>query len=143
MALEIHDGSMLTAARDKCRIQFDRPKLGVAFVKDVDCMPLNLLDNMHEALRRESMALPGRNEPTQVIPPLKVFISRKLKNIAAAKYKNAGTRWNPRDSFLSIHPVDKSAALTYIDDRGNWHKTSKGAPEQDNVTKQASMELVM
>lgn len=54
---EVHDGSVLTVDHDKCRIQFDRPELGVAFVKDIDCMPLNLLDNMPEALRRESGAL--------------------------------------------------------------------------------------
>ncbi|PWA60554.1 hypothetical protein CTI12_AA358410 [Artemisia annua] len=53
---EVHDGSVLTVDHDKCRIQFDRPELGVAFVKDVDCMPLNLLENMPEALRRESGA---------------------------------------------------------------------------------------
>ncbi|KAL4556296.1 hypothetical protein LXL04_038943 [Taraxacum kok-saghyz] len=50
---EVHDGSVLTVDNDKCRVQFDRPELGVAFVKDVDCMPLNLLDNMPEVLRRE------------------------------------------------------------------------------------------
>ncbi|KAL7584291.1 hypothetical protein Lser_V15G44887 [Lactuca serriola] len=54
---EVHDGSVLTVDNDKCRVQFDRPELGVAFVKDVDCMPLNLLDNMPEALRREMSAL--------------------------------------------------------------------------------------
>ncbi|KAM0040478.1 putative transcription factor MYB/SANT family [Helianthus debilis subsp. tardiflorus] len=51
---EVHDGSVLTVDHDRCRIQFDRPELGVAFVKDIDCMPLNLLDNMPEALRREN-----------------------------------------------------------------------------------------
>ncbi|KAI7741663.1 hypothetical protein M8C21_005361, partial [Ambrosia artemisiifolia] len=56
---EVHDGSVLTVDHDKCRIQFDRPELGVAFVKDIDCMPLNLWDNMPEALRRESSALYG------------------------------------------------------------------------------------
>lgn len=30
---EVHDGSVLTVDHDKCRIQFDRPELGVAFVK--------------------------------------------------------------------------------------------------------------
>lgn len=29
---EIHDGSVLTVDYDKCRIQFDRPELGVEFV---------------------------------------------------------------------------------------------------------------
>ncbi|XP_057439379.1 protein ALWAYS EARLY 2-like isoform X2 [Lotus japonicus] len=50
---EIHDGSVLTVDHDKCRVQFDRPELGVEFVKDIDCMPLNPLDNMPEALRRQ------------------------------------------------------------------------------------------
>lgn len=54
---EVHDGCVLTVDHDKCRIQFDRPELGVAFVKDIDCMPLNLLDNMPEALRKENSAL--------------------------------------------------------------------------------------
>ncbi|KAK9054800.1 hypothetical protein SSX86_025879 [Deinandra increscens subsp. villosa] len=54
---EVHDGSVLTVDHDKCRVQFDRPDLGVTFVKDIDCMPSNLTDNMPEALRRESNAL--------------------------------------------------------------------------------------
>ncbi|KAJ1387432.1 DIRP domain [Sesbania bispinosa] len=48
---EIHDGSVLTVDHDKCRIQFDHPELGVEFVMDIDCMPLNPLDNMQDALR--------------------------------------------------------------------------------------------
>ncbi|XP_076921903.1 protein ALWAYS EARLY 3-like [Bidens hawaiensis] len=54
---DVHDGSVLTVDHDKCRIQFDRPDLGVTFVKDIDCMPSNLLENMPEALRRENIAL--------------------------------------------------------------------------------------
>ncbi|KAJ1417119.1 SANT/Myb domain [Sesbania bispinosa] len=50
---EIHDGSVLTVDHEKCRVQFDRPELGVEFVKDIDCMPLNPLDNLPEALRRQ------------------------------------------------------------------------------------------
>ncbi|XP_019441172.1 PREDICTED: protein ALWAYS EARLY 2-like isoform X1 [Lupinus angustifolius] len=53
---EIHDGSVLTVDHDKCRIQFDRPELGVEFVLDIDCMPSNPLDNMPEALRRQVSA---------------------------------------------------------------------------------------
>ncbi|CAL0316565.1 unnamed protein product [Lupinus luteus] len=53
---EIHDGSVLTVDHDKCRIQFDRPELGVEFVPDIDCMPSNPLDNMPEALRRQVSA---------------------------------------------------------------------------------------
>ncbi|XP_074273720.1 plasma membrane ATPase-like isoform X1 [Silene latifolia] len=32
--------------------------------------------------------------------------------------------------FLPFNPVDKRTALTYIDESGNWHRASKGAPEQ-------------
>lgn len=32
--------------------------------------------------------------------------------------------------FLPFNPVDKRTALTYVDDNGNWHRASKGAPEQ-------------
>ncbi|XP_043720468.1 plasma membrane ATPase [Telopea speciosissima] len=32
--------------------------------------------------------------------------------------------------FFPFNPVDKRTALTYIDSDGNWHRASKGAPEQ-------------
>ncbi|XP_044482758.1 protein ALWAYS EARLY 2 isoform X2 [Mangifera indica] len=53
---ELHDGSVLTVDHDKCRVQFDRPEIGVDFVMDIDCMPSNAFDNMPEALRRQIVA---------------------------------------------------------------------------------------
>ncbi|XP_039159225.1 ATPase 9, plasma membrane-type isoform X1 [Eucalyptus grandis] len=32
--------------------------------------------------------------------------------------------------FLPFNPVDKRTAITYVDSNGNWHRVSKGAPEQ-------------
>ncbi|AAF14653.1 Identical to gb/X73676 aha9 (ATAHA9) ATPase gene from Arabidopsis thaliana [Arabidopsis thaliana] len=32
--------------------------------------------------------------------------------------------------FFPFNPVDKRTAITYIDANGNWHRVSKGAPEQ-------------
>ncbi|CAK9136602.1 unnamed protein product [Ilex paraguariensis] len=32
--------------------------------------------------------------------------------------------------FLPFNPVEKRTAITYIDTNGNWHRSSKGAPEQ-------------
>ncbi|XP_059445242.1 protein ALWAYS EARLY 3 isoform X2 [Corylus avellana] len=49
---EIHDGSVLTVDHSRCRIQFDRPELGVEFVLDIDCMPLNPVENMPATLIR-------------------------------------------------------------------------------------------
>ncbi|EOY11451.1 DIRP,Myb-like DNA-binding domain, putative isoform 1 [Theobroma cacao] len=53
---EAHDGKVLTVDHDRCRVQFDSPELGVEFVMDIDCMPLNPLENMPEALRRQNLA---------------------------------------------------------------------------------------
>lgn len=32
--------------------------------------------------------------------------------------------------FLPFNPVEKRTAITYYDSNGNWHRSSKGAPEQ-------------
>ncbi|WCJ23526.1 DIRP Myb-like DNA-binding domain [Euphorbia peplus] len=53
---EIHDGSVLTVDHNKCRVQFDHPELGVEFVMDVDCMPMNPLENMPTSLTRHNIA---------------------------------------------------------------------------------------
>uniref|UniRef100_A0ACD5ZAL0 Uncharacterized protein n=1 Tax=Avena sativa TaxID=4498 RepID=A0ACD5ZAL0_AVESA len=52
---ELHDGSVLTVDRDRCRVQFDRTELGVEFVMDIDCMPLHPLENFPESLRRQNI----------------------------------------------------------------------------------------
>ncbi|CAJ1975888.1 unnamed protein product [Sphenostylis stenocarpa] len=47
--------------------------------------------------------------------------------LADPKEARAGIR---EVHFLPFNPVDKRTALTYIDANGNWHRSSKGAPEQ-------------
>jgi|UniRef100_A0A2N9HKY4 H+-transporting ATPase len=47
--------------------------------------------------------------------------------LADPKEARAGAR---EVHFLPFNPVDKRTALTYVDDNGNWHRASKGAPEQ-------------
>ncbi|KAL1548484.1 protein ALWAYS EARLY 3-like isoform X2 [Salvia divinorum] len=49
---EIHDGSVLTVDHLKCRVQFDRQELGVEFVMDIDCMPVNPFEIMPAMLGR-------------------------------------------------------------------------------------------
>ncbi|KAM3337589.1 protein ALWAYS EARLY 3 isoform X1 [Capsicum galapagoense] len=51
---EIHDGSVLTVDRSRCRVQFDRPELGVEFVMDFECMPLNPFENMPTSFKRHA-----------------------------------------------------------------------------------------
>ncbi|PSS01332.1 Plasma membrane ATPase [Actinidia chinensis var. chinensis] len=47
--------------------------------------------------------------------------------LADPKEARAGIR---EVHFFPFNPVDKRTALTYIDAQGNWHRASKGAPEQ-------------
>ncbi|KAK9715495.1 hypothetical protein RND81_06G168300 [Saponaria officinalis] len=47
--------------------------------------------------------------------------------LADPKEARAGIR---EIHFLPFNPVEKRTALTYIDGNGNWHRASKGAPEQ-------------
>ncbi|KAH9613538.1 hypothetical protein KSS87_009397 [Heliosperma pusillum] len=56
-------------------------------------------------------------------------------NAAAALMANLAPKCKARAGvreihFLPFNPVDKRTALTYIDESGNWHRASKGAPEQ-------------
>ncbi|KAL6977797.1 P-type H(+)-exporting transporter, partial [Sarracenia purpurea var. burkii] len=54
---------------------------------------------------------------------LQIFGPNKLEE----KKARAGIR---EVHFFPFNPVDKRTALTYIDAEGNWHRASKGAPEQ-------------
>ncbi|KAK8623864.1 hypothetical protein V6N13_065226 [Hibiscus sabdariffa] len=53
----IHDGSVLTVDYSRYRIQFDSPELGVEFITDIDCMPLNPLENLPASLLRQNAAI--------------------------------------------------------------------------------------
>ncbi|CAL5005455.1 unnamed protein product [Urochloa decumbens] len=52
---ELHDGNVLTVDHNRCRVQFDRPELGVEFVMDIDCMPLHPPENFPESLRQQNI----------------------------------------------------------------------------------------
>ncbi|KAG8372968.1 hypothetical protein BUALT_Bualt12G0122200 [Buddleja alternifolia] len=54
---EIHDGSVLTVDHSRCRVQFDCHELGVEFVMDIDCMPLDPLENMPALLARDTVGV--------------------------------------------------------------------------------------
>ncbi|XP_022754017.1 plasma membrane ATPase 4 isoform X2 [Durio zibethinus] len=58
--------------------------------------------------------------------------------LADPKEARAGIR---EVHFFPFNPVDKRTALTYIDSNGNWHRASKGAPEQILVLCNAKEDL--
>ncbi|GAV85502.1 E1-E2_ATPase domain-containing protein/Cation_ATPase_N domain-containing protein/Hydrolase domain-containing protein [Cephalotus follicularis] len=62
----------------------------------------------------------------------------RIENQDAIDAAIVGTLADPKEAragirevhFFPFNPVDKRTALTYIDSDGNWHRASKGAPEQ-------------
>ncbi|KAF8369540.1 hypothetical protein HHK36_032442 [Tetracentron sinense] len=90
---EIHDGSILTVDCNCFKVQFDRSELGVEFVRDIDCMPLNPLENMPEALKRENVAVgkfcenfnepkvDGQSKSWKTRGYMKVVPSENLENV--------------------------------------------------------------
>ncbi|OVA06495.1 SANT/Myb domain [Macleaya cordata] len=89
---EFHDGSVLTVDRNRCRIQFDWPELGVEFVMDIDCMPLNPLENMPEALRRQNIS-----------------VDRLCENFNEPKLHNQSKDWKT-GGYMNVAPSENPAA---------------------------------
>ncbi|KAF3456189.1 hypothetical protein FNV43_RR00839 [Rhamnella rubrinervis] len=54
---KIHDGSVRTVDHSGCYVQFDQTELGVEYVMDIDCMPLNPLDNMPASFMRQNFTV--------------------------------------------------------------------------------------
>lgn len=62
----------------------------------------------------------------------------RVENQDAIDGAIVGTLADPKEAragitevhFLPFNPVDKRTALTYVDSNENWHRASKGAPEQ-------------
>ncbi|KVH99020.1 photosynthetic NDH subunit of subcomplex B 1, chloroplastic [Cynara cardunculus var. scolymus] len=52
------------------------------------------------------LARPGRGVPRQTVPPLKVSMSRKLKDTVAAKYKDAGVE---KGKYVVIHGIQSDS----------------------------------
>lgn len=49
---------------------------------------------------------PRNKVPRQVVPPLKVSISRKLKELVETKYKNAGAE---KGKYIVIHGIESDS----------------------------------
>ncbi|KAI3948066.1 hypothetical protein MKX01_014665 [Papaver californicum] len=117
---EFHDGSVLTVDRNRCRIQFDRPELGVEFVMDIDCMPLNTFENMPEALRRQNIAA-GRLAENLNDPKLnnqsKDRTNGGYKSIApSAKLETADVASQISSPIYPMHTLIKKAEGDTISD---------------------------
>ncbi|KAJ6762737.1 PROTEIN ALWAYS EARLY 1-RELATED [Salix purpurea] len=98
---EIHDGSVLTVDHDQCRVQFDHAELGVEFVKDIDCMPSNPLDNMPENLRRQRISALPRG--------LLVNVKSNSREFTASE--NLGNAPSPKNALAKPAQVEAHCAI--------------------------------
>ncbi|KAL9378991.1 hypothetical protein Peur_027473 [Populus x canadensis] len=137
---ELHDGGVLTVDHDQCRVQFDRAELGVEFVKDIDCMPSNPLDNMPEALRRQRISVLPRELLVNGKSNAGVFTaSEHLRN--ALSPKNALVKQAQVEVNCAI-PLAKGVSTDIVNVQGVCSQPSMVAqiqPKESNI--QALSEL--
>ncbi|KAL5850076.1 hypothetical protein ACOSQ3_008128 [Xanthoceras sorbifolium] len=85
----------------------------------------NLIEVFAKGMEKEHvMLLAARASRTENQDAIDAAI---VGTLADPKEARAGIR---EIHFFPFNPVDKRTALTYIDSDGNWHRASKGAPEQ-------------
>ncbi|XP_057485696.1 protein ALWAYS EARLY 3-like isoform X1 [Actinidia eriantha] len=119
---EIHDGSVLTVDHTRCRVQFDRPELGVEFVLDIDCMPIKPLDNLPTSLARNEVAI---DKFFENLNELKTNGPAKDQKPEEYKKPSHGENLEHLDVPSNVSPS------TYP--MSNLLKQAKGAPANSNL----------
>ncbi|KAA8527473.1 hypothetical protein F0562_034812 [Nyssa sinensis] len=114
---EIHDGSVLTVDHTRCRVQFDRPDLGVEFVMDIDCMPLNPLENMPASLAKHTVAVDKLFEN---------FNEFKMNGWAKDPKLEGYMKFSPGENLENVDGPSHLSPSTYP--MSNLLKQIKGAP---------------
>ncbi|KAL8121602.1 hypothetical protein AgCh_018366 [Apium graveolens] len=99
---EIHDGSVLTVDHSRCRVQFDRPELGVEFVTDIDCMPSNPVDNMPTSMTR--------NRSVTDVENLNNF---KINGQAKDQRPEGYIKFSPSENLGNVNSVPHMSPASY------------------------------
>ncbi|XP_077241603.1 protein ALWAYS EARLY 3-like [Tasmannia lanceolata] len=103
---DLHDGSVLTVDRNNCRVQFDRTELQSEIVMDTECMPVNPLENMSEALRRKNVSVDkfheNLNDPKLHSLPKDRKIDGSMKFFSSENLENGD---GPSHLALSNYPM--------------------------------------
>ncbi|KAH9624122.1 hypothetical protein KSS87_020587 [Heliosperma pusillum] len=131
---EVHNGSILTVDHNRCRVQFDKPDLGVEFVKDIDCMPLNPLENMPTSLKRHNIVVDKVYEALKQFNVAeksddkmkeefsKITLSHKVETVDGASDVSSGFLTNNMSKHSKF--VDFVRFLLTICGNGNIKKSS-------------------
>ncbi|KAM1171627.1 hypothetical protein ACFX14_021853 [Malus domestica] len=114
---EIHNGIVLTVDHSRCRVQFDQPELGVEHIMDIDCMPLNPVENLPASFTKHNVNVNVNvNKYIENLKELK--INERLKEGKTEGYKVASSdhveSTVPCYMQPSPHHINKSSKQTEI-----------------------------
>ncbi|KAL7220650.1 hypothetical protein ACSBR2_013516 [Camellia fascicularis] len=118
---QIHDGNILTVDHTRCRVQFDRPELGVEFVQDIDCMPLKPSENMPTLLERNTVAIDKFFEN---------FSELKMNGQAKDQKPAGNVKFSPGENLEHLDVPSHMSPATYS--LSNMLKQAKGVPTNFN-----------
>ncbi|PSR92630.1 Protein ALWAYS EARLY like [Actinidia chinensis var. chinensis] len=118
---QIHDGNVLTVDHSRCRVQFDRTELGVEFVQDIDCMPLNPLENMPASLARNMVTVDKLFEN---------FNELKMNGWAKDQRLDGYIKHSPGENLENVDVSSHVSPSTYP--TSNLLKQAKGATTDPN-----------
>ncbi|XP_070671805.1 protein ALWAYS EARLY 3 isoform X6 [Malus domestica] len=112
---EIHNGIVLTVDHSRCRVQFDQPELGVEHIMDIDCMPLNPVENLPASFTKHNVNVNVNvNKYIENLKELK--INERLKEGKTEGYKVASSdhveSTVPCYMQPSPHHINKSSKQT-------------------------------
>lgn len=96
-AREIHNGIVLSVDHSRYHVQFDQPELGVADIMDIDCMPLNPLENLPASFIKQNIIV---NKYTENFKELKI---NELKESKTEGYMNVVSTDNLNSTVVPCH----------------------------------------
>ncbi|KAM5569028.1 hypothetical protein ABKV19_016514 [Rosa sericea] len=95
---EIHNGIVLSVDHSRYRVQFDQSELGVADIMDIDCMPLNPLENVPASFTRQNIIV---NKYTENFKEIK--INEQQKEGKSEGYMKAVSTGNLNSTAVPCH----------------------------------------
>ncbi|EXB74814.1 hypothetical protein L484_023558 [Morus notabilis] len=149
---EMHNGTVLTVDHSRYHVQFDQPDLGVEFVMDIECMPLNPTENIPASFRKRN---PFVNNFFENLKELK--INEQLKGGKTDEYIKAALSLNQNNNdrlyvspssddveeFLKCKEVSGSFSLRTMLAMGKHLKIASEPPSVSQIrAKEADVQAV-
>ncbi|KAH9683369.1 protein ALWAYS EARLY 3 [Citrus sinensis] len=144
---EICDGNVLTVEHSRYRVQFDKRELGIEFVQDIYCMPLNPLENMPASLTRPNVAfgkfmdnfnelqMNGQPRERDIEGYMKFTPCENLETVYAPSHISPSTNY-PINNLLQQHK-----GVSYTD--SEVHVGSTGQAKEEDVLALSQLRCVL